>query len=132
MNSCLVFAFALLTTAFGFSQDVSKPVDVSVVTVEPACPEWRMPTTRGQPMIPPHIIIQYNPQAPGARLTSAQSLTLVLASARAVRFDSTKIPMPRTAADTWQADFVPEHDYIPGYSMKRAAPITMAGSTGTS
>jgi hypothetical protein len=26
MNSCLVFAFALLTTAFGFSQDVSKPV----------------------------------------------------------------------------------------------------------
>jgi thiol-disulfide isomerase/thioredoxin len=117
MRSCLIFAFALLTAAFGFSQDVSKPVDVPVVTVEPGCPEWRMPATRGQPMIPPHITILYNPQAPGARLTSVQSITLVLASARGIRFDSTTIPMTRAAAGTWEADFAPKRNYVPGYSI---------------
>jgi hypothetical protein len=98
------------------AEKASAPAPASAVTVEPACMEWVMPAERGQPMIAPHITIRYDPQAPGARLASARSLTLVAASQGSVGFDSIEIPMTR-AGGAWQADYVPQHDYISGYAI---------------
>jgi hypothetical protein len=98
------------------AEKASAPAEASAVTVEPACMEWVMPAERGQPMIAPHITIRYNPQAPAARLGSAQSLTLVIATQKGVGFDSIEVPMTRTGSP-WQADYVPQRDYIPGYAI---------------
>ena len=94
-----------------------QPGDDAVAMIEPACMEWVEAAERGQPMIAPHITIRYNPQARGARLKSAQSLTLVIASRRGIEFDTHRIPMTRAADGAWQAVFVPERNYIPGYAI---------------
>jgi tetratricopeptide (TPR) repeat protein len=44
-------------------------------------------------------------------------MTLHLATARGPRYVSTTIPMTHAADATWQADFTPKRDYIPGYSI---------------
>jgi tetratricopeptide (TPR) repeat protein len=64
-------------------------------------------------MIPPQIMIGYNPQAPGARLASARSLTLVVAGKRGSRFVVTNVPMTRTRNGAWQAVFTPGGDRMP-------------------
>jgi Tfp pilus assembly protein PilF len=86
----------------------APPAEVSVVTVEPACMEWVEAAERRGPRLPPHLTIRYNPRAPGARLASAQALTLVIATQNVVGFDSAKIPMTRTADGSWQAEFTPK------------------------
>jgi thiol-disulfide isomerase/thioredoxin len=96
---------------------ISAPVETPVAVIEPACMEWVEAAERGQPMIAPHITIRYNPQAPGARLKSAQSLTLAIANRRGIGFDTHRIPMTRAADGAWQAVFVPERNYIPGYAI---------------
>ena len=94
-----------------------KAAETAVAVVDPPCMEWVEAAERGQPMIPPHIGIRYNLHAPSARLASAQSLSLVIASRRGIGFDSRKIPMTRAAGDTWQSEFTPEKNYIPGYAI---------------
>ncbi len=96
---------------------ISAPVETPVAVIEPACMEWEEAAERGQPMIAPHITIRYNPQAPGARLKSSQSLTLVIASRGGIGFDTRRIPMTRAADGVWQADFVPERNYVPSYAI---------------
>lgn len=93
---------------------VSAPAEVPVVAVDPPCMEWIEAAERGKDMIAPHITIRYNPRAPGARLASAQSLTLVIAN---YRFESLKIPMTRTAGGTWQAEYTPKRNFLPGYAI---------------
>jgi len=83
------------------------------VTVEPACAEWTPVDTRTQPMVSPRIVISYNPLAPGARLASARSLTLVVAGKRGNRFEVMTIPMTRAPNGTWQAVFTPGGNGIP-------------------
>ncbi|MGD0695176.1 MAG: redoxin domain-containing protein [Terriglobia bacterium] len=96
---------------------VSAPAEVPAVAVDPPCMEWVEAAERGQAMIAPHITIRYNPRAPGARLVSAQSLTLVVASQKGIGFDTVKIPMTRVAGGTWQAEYTPERNFIPGYAI---------------
>jgi Tfp pilus assembly protein PilF/thiol-disulfide isomerase/thioredoxin len=96
---------------------ISVPVETPVAVIEPACMEWVEPAERGQPMIAPHITIRYNPQAPGALLKSTPSLTLVIASRKGIGFDTHRIPMTLAPEGTWQADFVPERNYVPGYAI---------------
>jgi len=96
----------------------SATPEASAVTVEPACMEWVEAAERGQPRIPPHISIRYNPQAPGARLASAQALTLVIATQNLSGFESAKIPMTRSSDGAWQAEFTPKQTYsITSYSI---------------
>ena len=106
-----------LTSAVRPAAKTSVPVETPVAVIEPGCMEWVMAAERGQPMIAPHINIRYNAQAPGARLKSAQSLTLVIASRRGIEFDTHRIPMTRAADGAWQAEFVPERNYISGYAI---------------
>ena len=96
---------------------ISVPVATPVAVIEPACMEWVEAAERGQSMIAPHVTIRYNPQAPGAHLKSAQSLTLAIASRKGIGFDAHRIPMKRAADGAWQADFVPERNYIPSYAI---------------
>ena len=106
-----------LTSALRPAAKVSAPVETPAAVIEPACMEWVEAAERGQPMIAPHITIRYNPQAPGARLKAAQSLTLVIASRKGIEFDTSRIPMRHAADGAWQAEFVPERNYIPGYAI---------------
>ena len=117
MSFLLVLTLALPPIAFGALQDVRTPSAAPVVTVEPACAEWIPGATPGQPIVPPHIIIGYNPRSPAARLASAQSLTLILSTGAGSRFNSTTFPMTLAAGGTWRADFTPKRNYIPGYSI---------------
>ncbi|HMD84838.1 MAG TPA: hypothetical protein VKO18_09070 [Terriglobia bacterium] len=96
---------------------VSALAEVPVVAVDPPCMEWVEAAERGQPMIAPHITIRYNPRAPAARLASAQSLTLVIATQKGMGFDSVKIPMTRGAGSSWQAEHTPEKNFLPGYAI---------------
>ena len=105
MSSRLVLPFAFLFAAFAFSQDTSRPTAVPVVTVEPACPEWRSPALRGQRSLPPHITVRYNPNAPGARLVSAKAVSLVLANVVPNPSESTTMPLVRAGDGTWQTEF---------------------------
>jgi hypothetical protein len=102
MPSRLILLLAFLIANFAFAQEASKPTAVNVASVEPACPELRGPAIIGKPMLPPHITIRYNPNAPGARLASAQSVSLVRAK---VHQEPTIMPMVRAADGTWQAEF---------------------------
>jgi len=80
--------------------------------------EWVEAAERGQPMIAPHITIRYDPRAPGARLAPARALTLVIATQDVAGFDTTKIPMTRTADGSWQAEFSPKPTHsITSYSI---------------
>ncbi len=117
MRCSMIFGFILFTVAYSFGQKASEPADVSVVTIEPPCAEWQMPTGPSQQMIAPHITIRYNPQAPGARLASAQSLTLVVASPSGMRYETSTFPMTRADGPVWQVDFVPKRNHIPGYAI---------------
>jgi thiol-disulfide isomerase/thioredoxin len=105
MPSRLILPWAFLLAAFAFSQDARKPTAVPVVSVEPACPEWRSPAVPGQRSLPPHITVRYNPNAPGARLTSAQSVSLFLANVRPNPAETTTMPLTRAADGTWQTEF---------------------------
>ncbi len=96
---------------------VSAPAEVPVVAVDPPCMEWVEAAERGQPMIAPHITIRYNPRAPDARLASAQSLTLVIANQTGIGFDPVKIPMTHGAGSSWQAEYTPEKNFLPGYAI---------------
>jgi Tfp pilus assembly protein PilF len=96
----------------------APPAEVSVVTVEPACMEWVEAAERLGPTMPPHLTIHYNPRARGARLASAQALTLVIATQNVAGFDSAKIPMTRKADGFWQAEFTPKPSHsITSYSI---------------
>jgi Tfp pilus assembly protein PilF len=96
----------------------APPAEPSFVTVEPACMEWVEAAERRQPRITPRIAIRYNPRAPGARLASAQALTLVIATQNVAGFDSAKIPMTRTTDGSWQAEFTPKPSHsITSYSI---------------
>jgi len=101
------------------AQKASAPLaEVSVATVEPACMEWVEAAERRGPRLQPHLTIRYNPRAPGARLASAQALTLVIATQNVAGFDSAKIPMTRTADGSWQAEFTPKPSHsITSYSI---------------
>jgi hypothetical protein len=104
--SFLFPAFAFCALAFGAPQD-PRPAGVPVVTVEPACAGWTQAAS-GDPILPPHIVIRYDPRSPGARLASSRSLTLVVAGKMGVRYQSTAIPMARTADGAWQAEYIPK------------------------
>ncbi len=100
-----------------FAQKVSTP-EVPVAAMEPACMEWVDAAERGQPMVPPSITVRYNPRAPGARLASPQSLTLVVAQPFTAGCESMKIPMTRAADGSWQAEFTPKPgSFIPSYAI---------------
>lgn len=96
---------------------VQHPAGDAVAAIDPPCIEWIMAAERGQPMIAPHIAIRYNPLAPGARLASSQSLTLIVASHKGVSYDRFRIPMAHAADGTWRAEFTPERNYIAGYAI---------------
>jgi thiol-disulfide isomerase/thioredoxin len=90
--------------------------DVPVATIGPACPEWTPSTATGAP----HLTVTYNPSAPGARLTAAQSLTLVAATATGSgnRFESAIIPMTQAADGTWRVEYTePVRGYMGGYQI---------------
>ncbi len=50
-------------------------------------------------------------------MSDPQELTLVLAHAKGIRFDALTIPMIRTSGGSWRADYTPDKNYIPGYSI---------------
>jgi thiol-disulfide isomerase/thioredoxin len=100
----------MATSALG--QDATKLTAVPVVTVEPACPEWTRPADRSQHSLPPHITVHYNPNVPGARLVSAQSVTLFLASVEPSPSETMTLPLIRSADGTWQAEFDAKPDYL--------------------
>ncbi|HYL72583.1 MAG TPA: redoxin family protein [Bryobacteraceae bacterium] len=116
MRSYLLFAITVLLTAFTLLEDASGAAALPVVTTEPACPEWIMPAT-GRP-IAPHINVSYNARAQGARLTSAQSMTLVTAVPTGPfgsRFESTMIPMTPSTNGIWHADYSSDRTFFTGY-----------------
>jgi thiol-disulfide isomerase/thioredoxin len=106
---------AIVTLSPGMAGAANEPV----VTVEPACPEFKMPSVAGQPTIRPTMTIRYNTESPGARLKSPQALRLILANATGVsnRYDSVTIPLVRSDGGTWQATFTPQKSYFSGYSI---------------
>lgn len=112
-----LLAFAFLATGWALAGQEPGTANLPVVTIDPACAQWSPGDTSMRWMIPPQIMISYNPQASGARLVSARSLTLVVAGSRGGRFVVTEVPMSRTLSRPWQAVFTPggEHMPIPGY-----------------
>ena len=105
MFSRLVLASAFLIATAALAQEATKLTAVPVVTFEPACPEWTRPADHSQHSLPPHITVHYNPNAPGARLATAQSVTLFLASVEPSPSETTTLPLIRSADGTWQAEF---------------------------
>jgi hypothetical protein len=112
-----LLAFAFLATGWALPGQGPGSANLPVVSIEPACAQWSAGDESMRWMIPPQIMISYNPQAPGARLASARSLALVAAGSRGSRFVVTEVSMSRTLNGPWQAVFTPggEHMPIPGY-----------------
>lgn len=105
MPSRPALALAFLVATSALAQEATSPSALPVVTVEPPCPEWTTPADRNQQSIPPHITVHYNPNAPGARLASAQSIALVFASVEPGPSEATTMLLTRSADGTWQAEF---------------------------
>ena len=116
-SSSPLLVVAVVATTLALPRQMAGMNDIPVVTVEPACADWTPGATSTQSMVSPHIVITYNPLAPGARLASARSLTLVVAGKRGSSFEVTKIPMTRAPDGAWQTVFTAGGNRvpIPGY-----------------
>jgi hypothetical protein len=65
MYPCSLVALAGLVALLAFHQPAAVAADLPIVTVQPACPQWQMPTAAGQPMVAPRITIRYDERFPG-------------------------------------------------------------------
>ena len=80
----------------------SRPV--AVVTIEPQCPvEPPRPAKQGERSATVPVRVRYNPAAPGAKLTAAESLTISLAINASYYANSNRtFAMSRTADGAWE------------------------------
>ncbi len=103
MSSRGPLVLVFLIAPLAFAHNASEATGVPVVTVKPACPE--LLNVRGQPSKPPHIVIRYNTNPPGARLTSAQAITLFLADVRPNPSETRPMPLTQGPGGTWETEF---------------------------
>lgn len=117
MQPRLLVILAGLAGLLALNQSATAAADLPIVTFEPPCPEWQMPTAAGQPMVAPTITIRYDGRSPGARLKSSQAISLVLASAAFSRYELSTIPMRRSEDGIWQATYILKKNNVAAYAI---------------